>query len=231
MVWSLYRPLLSEQDEREKNLEDITETPETKPTTTHPRLIRNLCIIFVLYLTLTIFILIWTNRNSDRHFAADRMHSSSQGQPCSCGTSVAEAISNGCKFDPYSMTWLPDHCWDGELFHLFETLKIQQNHDFSLYSFTNPPRPLTVDQVSLLAGDPWNITKNRIKTSESWHYAHCLYVLLKHFRHDVTGIDIAARYLSQEHAEHCAKTLMGLVADNPAARNISSVSAVYIFND
>ena len=231
MGWFLYRPLQAEQDECEENLEDAALKFKTRPTTSQSSLVKNLYIIFVLYLTLTIFIIIWISKKGDNPHAKESLHPSWQDRSCNCGTSAGEAVANGCRFDPYSMTWLPDHCWDEGLVRIFETLKQQQHHDFSLYSFTSPPRLLAVDQVAQLAGDPWNITSNRIKTSESWHYAHCLYVLLKHFRRDDTGIAIAARYLSQEHAQHCVMTIMGLVATDPAAHDISSVSAVYVFND
>lgn len=228
---SLDRLLDAGEDKEDNNLNKadngIEEQSQRRST-----LYKHLSISLVITATIVSISIIWiTFRNRDLICGTQSLQQSRSKQLCNCGTSAEAAIANGCRFDPYSATWLPDSCWDEELFQTFESLKEEQLHDFSLYTWSRPLQPLTFEEAGQRAGDPWNITDNRIRTSQSWHYAHCLYVLLKHFRSETIDIGMSERYLSLEHAEHCTTTLMELIAKDPNGHAKTGVSAVYVYND
>ncbi|KAK4960620.1 hypothetical protein LTR10_003516 [Elasticomyces elasticus] len=92
---------------------------------------------------------------------------------CACGTSATEAIANGCVFDFYSMTWLPDNCRDDDLIALFTKLGQEQHHNWTLFELGNE-RELQSEDAALLAGDPFHPAKNQVGTTRGWHGAHCL---------------------------------------------------------
>ncbi|KAK4952560.1 hypothetical protein LTR10_009366 [Elasticomyces elasticus] len=148
-----------------------------------------------------------------------------RAQSCACGSSAAEAIVNGCKFDPFGMVWLPDRCRDDELIGIFTDYGEKQHHNWTFFTYPHITSELTIGEVASLAGDPY-IDAGKIVTTLDWHHAHCLYVLLNYFRSDATHLGIAERYRSQEHGQHCAKALMQLVASNPRGSNPRGMSEV-----
>ncbi|KAK3613139.1 hypothetical protein LTR56_028047, partial [Elasticomyces elasticus] len=88
------------------------------------------------------------------------------------------------------MVWLPDRCRDDELIDIFTDYGEKQNHNWTFFSYPDATREVTIDEAASLAGDPYS-KAGKIKTTLDWHHAHCIYVLLKHFRSDVTHLGIA----------------------------------------
>jgi hypothetical protein len=147
---------------------------------------------------------------------------------CFCGSSAVEAIANGCKFDFFGMVWLPDHCRDDHLIDTFTEFGEKQHHNWTLFTYPNTTRQLTIEDAALLAGDPYG-DHGMIATTRDWHNTHCLYVLLQHFRSSVTHLDVAGRYRSQDHAQHCVEALLQVVASDFWASADTGISEVDVY--
>ncbi|KAI1090899.1 hypothetical protein F5B19DRAFT_503454 [Rostrohypoxylon terebratum] len=132
--------------------------------------------------------------------------------PCYCGTSTAEALAMGCKYDSLATSWLPAHCRDDELTALFDHAGNGPNGEW-LYHTSNASssRLLSLEEVAYLAdkSDPereaWSILE--------WHNMHCFYTLVKQLRGkakmEYTGFTDATT-----HAEHCAVAIADHVPRN-----------------
>lgn len=147
---------------------------------------------------------------------------------CACGSSAVEAIANGCKFDFFGMVWLPDHCRDDDLIEIFEDFGKKQHHNWTLFNHPNATHQLGVEDAASLAGDPYS-DPGMIMTTRDWHDTHCLYVLLQHFRSDITHLGIAKRYRSQQHAQHCVEALLKIVSSEFWSSAPSGISEVDVY--
>ncbi|KAH8805283.1 hypothetical protein F5884DRAFT_633438, partial [Xylogone sp. PMI_703] len=122
-----------------------------------------------------------------------------------CGQSPAEAITRGCKFDPYAAAWLPDHCRDDDQIREFGEMEALTNSSWNFYDNSTKAK-LTIEEVSMRAGVVGrHDDRSKVLTTSNWHHMHCLYVLLKSFRSKRTGLAMEPRYAKEHHATHCAK--------------------------
>ena len=93
-------------------------------------------------------------------------------RPCICGSSAAEAIANGCKFDPYAMAWLPDHCRDDGLIELFTELGQEQHHNWTLFDYP-ATHEMQIEEAASLASDPFD-DPTPVTTTRGWHHSKFL---------------------------------------------------------
>lgn len=154
---------------------------------------------------------------------------SSQAQSCTCGTSPDDAISRGCKFDPFALSWLPNHCRDDELIDRFSAVGKEQNHTWDFFTFPNATEALDVGQVSMLAGDEYE-SAGLVITTLDWHNTHCLYILVQLAQQQHTGKLLAPRYREQGHIDHCIDALMYWVTQLENASESSGVSEVDLYS-
>lgn len=134
---------------------------------------------------------------------------------CDCGSSVAEAISLGCKFDGLAMAWLPEHCRDDELTAEFETQGDGPNGTWVYYADTK--HTVVVDRETVAAmGDDLTM---RVHMNERWHAVHCVYYWMKLYRTRFTGKIVEPRSDTEGHIKHC-----GMVMADPGYGTISGVA-------
>ncbi|KAH8700085.1 hypothetical protein BGW36DRAFT_256512, partial [Talaromyces proteolyticus] len=101
--------------------------------------------------------------------------------PCFCGKTPADALQNGCKFDPFTLTWVPDACRDDDLIDEFNALGALYNHSWQFYTWPTHDRLVTLDEVSMMAEVASTKHDNRsiVTTTIDWHHTHCLYLWRK----------------------------------------------------
>lgn len=88
---------------------------------------------------------------------------------CSCGgTTVAEAISRGCKFTPLAIAWLPAHCLDMELAEEFD--RAGPGGEWEYWADLNGTIPMTREEISILADTEGAV----FYTTQEWHVMHCM---------------------------------------------------------
>ena len=121
---------------------------------------------------------------------------------CNCGTSVAEAMSMGCKYDLLASAWLPGHCRDDELSAQFDAASSKGSWDY--YSDRNGSRSLNLTEVGLLADHP----EERYWTTREWHIVHCVFYWHKLHRSRNTGVQIEGRYDASGHIKHCGMVFL-----------------------
>lgn len=119
---------------------------------------------------------------------------------CSCGDSVQEAITNGCKFDAHAMAWLPDGCRDDELVSHFLTLG-PHNGSWPFYTDQNATQELSLDELAWFADRPAD--ENIFWTVHRWHVLHCVFYWKKLFRAGRVGASTEGNTNLMGHIEHC----------------------------
>jgi len=120
---------------------------------------------------------------------------------CSCGDTLEEAMSQGCRYDELEAAWLPDHCRDDELSREFSLLGHKADNTWHYWNDSEHTKELTLQEVSQHVGSPVYITWE-------WHALHCLYSWRKSYRSRVTGILSDPVHDTEEHSIHCGKILM-----------------------
>ncbi|KUJ10864.1 uncharacterized protein LY89DRAFT_557517, partial [Mollisia scopiformis] len=117
---------------------------------------------------------------------------------CWCGTSDAEAIAMGCKYDHLAVDWLPPHCIDEELTAEFDRAGPGPLGAWDYYADRNGTVRLSdtiIDQYAMAATNYY--------TTVEWHMAHCIYVWRKQFRTKFTGKIVEPWNDKEEHIMHC----------------------------
>ncbi|KAF2719732.1 hypothetical protein K431DRAFT_227965 [Polychaeton citri CBS 116435] len=134
---------------------------------------------------------------------------------CNCGSSVAEAIERGCKFDSLAMARLPPHCRDDELTAEFNTKGTGPNGTWVYYADTAHTIPVDAADVARMGDDPFA----RVRMDKNWHQIHCVFDWLKQFRSQTRGTIVEPRSNTESHIKHC-----GTVMREPGYGTISGVA-------
>lgn len=119
-------------------------------------------------------------------------------QSCSCGSSVAEALSMNCAYSPFEVAWLPPHCRDDELIEEFNHIGHGPNGTWQYYSDWDKSKELSFDEVASLAD-----YHGHFFVSHEWHVQHCTYVWRKLFRSQKTGVTLPNMMNTYSHISHC----------------------------
>lgn len=127
----------------------------------------------------------------------------SASRSCSCGRSVDEALSLGCRFDPIAASWLPTHCMDDELLEEFNRSGDGPNGSWVYYTDFDKTGVLTEEQVGRLAD-----VGGAFFTTYEWHIKHCTYNWRKLFRMKETGVILENRSNTIGHISHCEQVFM-----------------------
>lgn len=134
---------------------------------------------------------------------------------CSCGDSIDEALSLGCKFDALSMAWLPEHCRDDELTAEFDTTGKGPGGTWLYYADTAHTIEVNVAEVAAMGNDP----SKRVHMDKDWHQTHCFFYWLKLHRSRFNGKIVEPRSDTEGHIRHC-----GMVFREPGYGTISGVA-------
>jgi hypothetical protein len=125
-----------------------------------------------------------------------------------CGSSVKEAVSRGCTWDPLAKHWLPTEC---------PRIGSEEyaSHDWKYY--TTQDGLETIEDITGLAGsgDAWWST-------EKEHSMHCAYLLTRMgYVLSTSGRaeDILKKF---KHTKHCAMFLLDRALLSPTADNITT---------
>jgi hypothetical protein len=84
---------------------------------------------------------------------------------CDCGSSVAEAISLGCKYDSLAAAWLPGHCRDDELTAEFETKGPGPNGSWIYWADRDHKIEVSLEEIAAMGDDP----SQHFRMSWEWH--------------------------------------------------------------
>ncbi|EED19144.1 conserved hypothetical protein [Talaromyces stipitatus ATCC 10500] len=162
---------LQDEVDQEPGAVDIEEKPvQEKARKWLQILLRAITITLTIYAIVDIVFQLWMYTF---------VYSMSEDSACSCGDTPAEAVSRGCKFDPFAATWLPDRCRDDELIDFFNDLGHKNNHTWwDFYDWPDKNDKMDLQQISMKAGRV-GIETPYVTTSVDWHHAHCLFLLAK----------------------------------------------------
>ncbi|KAE9377505.1 hypothetical protein N431DRAFT_461110 [Stipitochalara longipes BDJ] len=180
-----YQRLESQQDE----------TPTLKFRSISASLLLSSAVLFISGVAVLIIAL--------SQFPGSQVNSSTNSPTYTCGTSLLEAQSLGCRFDPLTVAWLHPSC-PNDLSTNFTEL------NFKYYADADATIPLSTDGLSRALGDKDNF----YWTSWEEHNMHCVFIILKFYQVVERGGRIDSMSGSSAHAKHC---LMHLA--NQARRN------------
>jgi len=143
---------------------------------------------------------------------------------CDCGSSTAEALRLGCKYDSLAAAWLPEHCRDDELtaefersgdgpngtvwnalYSLFATWNWLSFSQWIYYADTRHTIQLSLEEIALMADDP----EARFHMSAHWHKIHCIFYWRKEHRFRFNEKMVEPRSDSEEHIHHCGEIFLG----------------------
>lgn len=122
---------------------------------------------------------------------------------CSCGSSVSEALSRNCKFDPIATSWLPPHCRDDELIEEFNRSGDGPDGSWTYYTDFNKTATMTEDEVGQLVD-----VQGHFFTTHAWHVRHCAFNWRKQWRQKQTGATLEARFNTYGHIVHCEEMFL-----------------------
>lgn len=143
-----------------------------------------------------------------RPLSVQTRHSTSAGDVY-CGTTIAEALSLGCLYDPLSSAWLPPYCRDDELTDEFNRAGPGADGAWAYYADEQGTRPLALPEVAALGNH-----LERFWVSRDWHIVHCLFYWRKHVRMRETNAVMEARYDKMHHVEHCQRFIRNPTPDH-----------------
>ncbi|GKZ36053.1 hypothetical protein AbraIFM66950_006928 [Aspergillus brasiliensis] len=132
------------------------------------------------------------------------------GISCNCGDTLAEALSNNCKYDSLAAAWLPPACRNDDLTSAFEQAGSNPDGSWPYFADLSMTRPLSLEEVSMLpdtrtgGGEVGNV----FYTTRRWHLVHCIYYWKKLFLAQELGTIIERRYDSVGHIEHCQMAIL-----------------------
>ena len=118
---------------------------------------------------------------------------------CNCGSSTAEALSLGCKYDSLAAAWLPEHCRNDELTAEFETMGPGTNGSWIYWADSNHTQVVSVEEIAAMADDH----EARFHMSYDWHVVHCIFYWRKQYQSRFNGRIVEPRDDSEEHIMHC----------------------------
>ncbi|KAI1456426.1 hypothetical protein F4805DRAFT_432822 [Annulohypoxylon moriforme] len=132
---------------------------------------------------------------------------------CYCGTSIAEALAMGCKYDSLATSWLPAHCRDDELTALFERAGNGPDGEWLYHaSNTSSSRLFSLEELAYLADKP--DPERQAWSTIDWHNMHCFYTLVKQMRGKALKMEYTGFPTATEHAEHCAVAMTDRIPRN-----------------
>ena len=215
-----YLPL-DQTDIEQPPIDEKKTTPTPTPSRRWPILFRNAIIcLLALYGLVNLTMLIYTHLPIQ---TPNKTHS------CTCGSTPEEALSRGCKFDPFALAWLPDTCRDDALIEEFEDLGKTHNHSWAFYTWPNADRKLTLQEVSMMADVVGTKNRTAVTTTVDWHHTHCLYLWRKLYRSRYTGLTMEGRYDSEHHQKHCVESILEWVRVQEEAGRLIGGSVVDLY--
>ncbi|PLB46542.1 hypothetical protein P170DRAFT_438294 [Aspergillus steynii IBT 23096] len=217
-----YIPLDQTDVEQSPNNEKANPPP---PSRRWPSLLLNiLTYLLALYGLINLAFQIYT------HIPLPPKTSNPTPNSCSCGTTAQEALSRGCKFDPFALAWLPSSCRDDALITEFTALGKSHNHNWDFYTWPNASRKLDLTEVSMGADVVGTQNRSAVTTTVDWHHTHCLYLWRKLYRSRYTGVTMEKRYDSEHHQKHCVESILEWVRQQqPEAGRLIGGSVVDLY--
>jgi hypothetical protein len=131
----------------------------------------------------------------------------------SCGNSSAEAIENGCHFDPMLISWVPEACYFKEPGDEYDV------GDFDWYLDENKSHPVSVEDIN--SGH-----YTHVFTDGSHHDQHCIYTWRKMSIALMKRLPLLdSKTADFHHSTHCAQSVRGIVKESK--QGISTYSKFY----
>ena len=119
----------------------------------------------------------------------------------SCGSTRAEAVSNGCQFDMMSFCWLHPDCFDAELTESFLT-----SQAWSWYSDRDPTTGIAANEIPRDVAESANY--DRLYVSWQYHLVHCVFMWKKLHRAISSTSPIDSYIGNLHHTNHCSDNLL-----------------------
>lgn len=127
---------------------------------------------------------------------------------CSCGSTIEEARSLGCVYDPLATSWLPPYCRDDTVTQKFNKAGPNSDGSWPYYADQAGTIPLSIDEVAALGG-----TGKTFWASRRWHIAHCVFYWQKYWRMRETNAVMEDRNDKLSHVQHCGRLILNPVPE------------------
>jgi len=193
-----YEYLLSAEES-----EDVSDDELRTPKARHNRRGWFYFIIKLVYKSVIILLTTWGVLSLSQKFLASVLPPKSIN--CNCGSSIAEAIANGCKYDAMATSWLPPICRDDELSAQFDSAG--PGGSWTYYADQHGNRTLSLEEVSLLAEKKGH--EAEFWTTHEWHINHCLFYWRKESLARKSGgkLILESSFEGDYHVHHCEEVL------------------------
>ena len=197
---AVYTHLVHEVDPDGVSLGDSTDTLlPSPPQSTRTSVVKRFAGILV---KAVLLLLAFWGLTSLGQLSISKLHApvDPQSRSCSCGgTTVADAIANGCIFTPLAIAWLPPHCIDQELSDEFDASGPGPGGSWDYFADPEGTTKLNRTEVGLLADRHDGV----FFSTQNWHVTHCTFTWRKHYRSKTTGVTIERRSNGLDHIGHC----------------------------
>jgi hypothetical protein len=132
-----------------------------------------------------------------------------------CGTSLAEATSSGCLFDPLTVQWLPSQC-SRELADDYskQPQSMYDEQPFRYFADRNGKEEILDLSKKTDDAGYW--------TTQREHLTHCAYMLLRAAKMKHTAQRVDSMTALYQHSEHCAFALLNASRSDPTWDDIQT---------
>jgi hypothetical protein len=137
---------------------------------------------------------------------------------CSCGSSKAEALTLGCKYDSLAAAWLPEHCRDDELTAEFERSGPGVDGKWTYWTDSAHTKEISTEDIANGADDE----DFRFHMSGHWHVIHCIFYWRKEHRARFNGKVVEPRSDSEAHIKHCGEIFLDPGRDTVAGPDLNT---------
>lgn len=194
-----YREALLEEDSRDEMLtKEETESKGVRLNASAVSIARYLLVTTVLMSLLFSVPALLNHPSANSPDSPSSMSTPRQGGTwAQCGSSPAEAIERGCRFDAMSFSWLPLQCFDSQLVAEFLALR-----DWHWYLDSTGRQEVLANEVKLGTHDQLFVTWE-------YHLNHCTYMWKKLHRAILQDGPIDGYIGNYNHTLHCAEVLVG----------------------
>ncbi|RDW81846.1 hypothetical protein BP6252_02958 [Coleophoma cylindrospora] len=179
-----------------EKIQPVEDAPpkHSEPSTTLLKSCLSIVLTAIVSVTLTVLIL-----TSTSHLPNDQKPGEFSSVDRTCGSTLDEAIANGCIFDMMASRWEAPECFDEELL-----AAVLETGPWTWYSDSS--RTIPIDRQEVAKGLFPN-SSEPLYTDGHYHVGHCSYMWMKQHRALQRGGALEEDLWSFRHTAHCANMI------------------------
>lgn len=133
---------------------------------------------------------------------------------CWCGSTDAEAMAMGCRYDQIAVDWLPEYCIDNDLVAEFDASGPDANGSWpyfepiTMFGSENETDFVRIDNAEI---DSFAREGRGYYATREWHVLHCMFTWRKQFRARFQAEKVEPWNNHEGHIKHCSEYIISAV--------------------